>query len=1396
MVFSCDFDANPQGVVSGKSVRFYPRVTDAASPITNYHWDFGDGSAHVDGPNPTHTFPTVATLTSYDVTLTVTDSNSNTTFVTKEDFIWSDAEANIPDPVLDDNIAVFIWDDTNSMIARRKIVGDSHFILLNPRTTDRIDIIGTATFSLIDLGSSTIQERSLVAEGKSIAIINNNAIVFSGLIRRATQDTQAGFGAVSSRIKQWSIECDSDLARHSNLPIVAASMVAGGKPYYDSLGNIARAILAPDGVNDIRGVIDCTDAKVVYQLNSADAEDAGSQYEHLMTLKDVSNYDLRSRPYGQMHLGADFVWGNYPINGNFQMEDIDANLHGWVIYAESGTDYDPPQTYARVESVPAYGTNGTRGGRFSIHIDDPDTSYFYGYSNVEQYPVAPSGFTGISFDYRILSITEQPDVVDPDGSWETTYAAFYLNNDDGSVAWYAPDLTPGTWRHVELTGTTFTKCDFALEVSWDDGEPIPGKVYNFVVVLDNVHLTGYSPEKYWAALRLEGGPMWEYRAYAQDSGCVIPGTDTLYYIVQEDTSWSIARQLWKSTNGGETWALVTNALPFGVAWYGRLFGLRDGSLVVIDYDILGEGNFQNAIWRSTDGGLHWTLQSVNVGGLDSIAEDASGNLYMAKTDGFYRSTNKGVTWVRVCESPGWASAEQREFFCLANGNIIGIGWQSYSNSPSGSGDVWSSSNGGVDWTLIGNITGAAIWYEACGVCQQTDGNVFCYIDGVLRKSTDNGATWSTATTKGSGVGGTLVVLSDGNTLVAYGGYNPTQGNAVWKSVNDSSTWTLVNSDYENDTLVGNTILFDVGVTATVTHNNHYFALADSVSADIVDVPADGMVISPAGYRIDFARDLSQPEPVKNLDVNKDCFEFNDNDDKAKLATKVIARAKDYSGKSISVMIAGVHEYDAEHLFFEDSTFVTQKSEGYVYKNNYADPIEPKSVGVWTPVTGLAATNGVEDDAFYINYAGAGHFAHGSLVTSSSNNPPTEVPNGDYYCYLMQSDYDRVYLMVNRTDTTHIDPIGTLNGDHTLSPKDGGFIIDNSDNYLAKDMRFTVTADTLPTGVSENTTYYVLDEVGNSTEEAFRFSTSEGGSAVDLTDGQAGSNVSITKLDNVSGGGIPSNDPTVWLYGWGYVIPSGSTVAMSKPGVSATAYTTDGAPTEGIDYGVPYTEIKLTSWMTDDYASGKGFCLNKRIYVDDASRVGTNEVLIGEEKITVSATGTDTTYGPYIEFADVTDRVSSSTLKCYPHDVGGLVARTNYTLASPDANSPITLYGVSILDITVDGNVTYGQLDAYATSLLLGLGNFYKKATCWVPLHKAWVKRVTTDSDFPSYSTPISVGDRISITEYSGATPEEFQVVSVKTVYDEGRMFLELGDYEKNPYSSLEQKTNALNRTLT
>ena len=129
------------------------------------------------------------------------------------------------------------------MLVNRQPWAGSAYYLLTPQSVDSIDKIGTLSFSLLDVGTASTTEQSLVAEGVSIIAITGMTCTFSGVIRRVTQNTQNGFTS-SAKLKLWDLECDSDLARLKNLKVSASALPTSGETIIDSPGNIAQRILS------------------------------------------------------------------------------------------------------------------------------------------------------------------------------------------------------------------------------------------------------------------------------------------------------------------------------------------------------------------------------------------------------------------------------------------------------------------------------------------------------------------------------------------------------------------------------------------------------------------------------------------------------------------------------------------------------------------------------------------------------------------------------------------------------------------------------------------------------------------------------------------------------------------------------------------------------------------------------------------------------------------------------------------------------------------------------------------------------------------------------------------------------------------------------------------------
>jgi hypothetical protein len=180
----------------------------------------------------------------------------------------------------------------------------SHLIMQTPVITDSIDKSGTFTFSVLNDGTATANELAFLNEKVFVLVVMGGVIVFSGIIRRVTQNTQNGY-VNENQVQIWDIECDSDLMKLKKQTVAPGSASASGTSVIGSPGEILKRILSPttSGVwgstaaDDLIGIVNEVDQKLSYQLSpSNDTEGAGSRYEHVMALHQLTNYDLRTRP--------------------------------------------------------------------------------------------------------------------------------------------------------------------------------------------------------------------------------------------------------------------------------------------------------------------------------------------------------------------------------------------------------------------------------------------------------------------------------------------------------------------------------------------------------------------------------------------------------------------------------------------------------------------------------------------------------------------------------------------------------------------------------------------------------------------------------------------------------------------------------------------------------------------------------------------------------------------------------------------------------------------------------------------------------------------------------------------------------------------------------------------
>lgn len=625
----------------------------------------------------------------------------------------------------------------------------------------------------------------------------------------------------------------------------------------------------------------------------------------------------------------------------------------------------------------------------------------------------------------------------------------------------------------------------------------------------------------------------------------------------------------------------------------------------------------------------------------------------------------------------------------------------------------------------------------------------------------------------------------------------------------SSVITIAGAAFTTNEFAGYYLLFtnDASTTGILAYGKVISNTATTITCTIYNsgsIPTTGTILILKLPKVDFAKDISPPSKVASYNVNDTVFGFNEKEDNKKAFSKVTVKGKDFDGKTISVTQAAVHKWDNTEQFFSDSTYITRKTEGKVYKNSYttsstAVTVYPTYSDDWTPDSVFFPT--------YISTVDNTKFPVGSIVYFTSTGAvPT--PLRAYRQYYVLTSAAGVLTVSDAVGGTAFDAISiTDNGSGTNTVHSFNWFAFSNTTFGVGEYVFA-TASTIPTGMALGTQYKVTGATPtgvalvNINNTLLNVTTS--GASVKL--------VKVLDAHNIEDGYF------VWLYGWGYDIPSGTALTMVVPYTSSYAtVTTSGAGSEiTLNNITKITRFALTNAsmanLVGNFDFSSGDCMFGRIYVKNKSKVytsGSVNILFGEETIYVTGSGTHTTYGDYLLF-DPATRIMSTTAKHYPHGVGATVSKTNYTEGSPETDSafkntdtahPLQI-GPLIETATVDNNIDYGMLDLYATQLLVGNSYYYTKAKCFGNIFDVYKKKVGLDRSTapePSQidiSCPPEVGDRVEIIEYTGATPKEYQIVTRMIDTDGAAIMLELGDYEKTVFLLVSKQTAALNRTVS
>lgn len=155
--------------------------------------------------------------------------------------------------------------------------------------------------------------------------------------------------------------------------------------------------------------------------------------------------------------------------------------------------------------------------------------------------------------------------------------------------------------------------------------------------------------------------------------------------------------IWKSTDGGETWRIVTQGLPTG------LIGKIDLAVTPADanrvYALVETTDPNEGLYRSDDRGETWRLVSNQAGIMNRPfyytnvdADPKNADVVYVNNEGFYKSTDGGMTWQRGDTPHGdnhdmWINPDNPDIFVQSNdggANVTldgGRTWSTQHNQP-------------------------------------------------------------------------------------------------------------------------------------------------------------------------------------------------------------------------------------------------------------------------------------------------------------------------------------------------------------------------------------------------------------------------------------------------------------------------------------------------------------------------------------------------------------------------------------------------------------------------------------------------------------------------------------------------------------------------------------------
>jgi PKD repeat protein len=224
----------------------------------------------------------------------------------------------------------------------------------------------------------------------------------------------------------------------------------------------------------------------------------------------------------------------------------------------------------------------------------------------------------------------------------------------------------------------------------------------------------------WTRQSINAG--WHSNGYGLYEQAVILSDDTIVISCEASIWLPYDQAVWKSTDLGINWTQLTASPGYPPRFFHSVVRLSNDHIILMG----GYGNWYgfdpnynyNDVWRSTDGGTTWAQMTASAGwdgrrffNAVVLSDDSIVVTSGLHGHGVWISTDEGANWTEQTDTPGYSTGYGAMATVLLNDDIILMGGDQ--GSADYVDDVWRSVDAGENWTLENASPGwVARWLAA------------------------------------------------------------------------------------------------------------------------------------------------------------------------------------------------------------------------------------------------------------------------------------------------------------------------------------------------------------------------------------------------------------------------------------------------------------------------------------------------------------------------------------------------------------------------------------------------------------------------------------------------------------------------------------------------------------